>query len=306
MERWVIVNPAAGRGRVGRLSGSILEAAREKGAKAFLTEGPGHATELSRNAPEGARVVAVGGDGTVHEVLRGLAGTEKVLGVVPIGSGNDFARMLGLKGLPWREALELALFGPEEAIDLGQVNGEPFGAFLGIGFDALVAKKALTAPSFLRGMPRYLYALFGVLKDLRLPEGRVLVDGVEVHRGPLLLLAAMNGPAYGGGIPMAPMADPRDGLLAFILARSFTRLGVVFILPRLLLGRHLSHPQVAAYAGQRVEVAFAQPMPAHADGELLPESALYQAEVRPLGLRVVGGRAAARGQEPLLAPVGAG
>lgn len=300
------MNPAAGRGKVGRLSGAILEAAREKGAKAFLTEGPGHATELSRNAPEGARVVAVGGDGTVHEVLRGLAGTEKVLGVVPIGSGNDFARMLGLKGLPWREALELALFGPEEAIDLGQVNGEPFGASLGIGFDALVAKKALSAPPFLRGMPRYLYALFGVLKDLRLPEGQVLVDGVEVHRGPLLLLAAMNGPAYGGGIPIAPMADPRDGLLSVVLARSFTRLGVVFILPRLLLGRHLFHPQVAAYAGQRVEVAFAQPVPAHADGELLPESALYQAEVRPLGLQVVGGRAAARGQEPLLAPVGAG
>ncbi len=300
------MNPAAGRGKVGRLSGAILEVAREKGAKAFLTEGPGHATELSRNAPEGARVVAVGGDGTVHEVLRGLAGTEKVLGVVPIGSGNDFARMLGLKGLPWREALELALFGPEEAIDLGQVNGEPFGASLGIGFDALVAKKALSAPPFLRGMPRYLYALFGVLKDLRLPEGQVLVDGVEVHRGPLLLLAAMNGPAYGGGIPIAPMADPRDGLLSVVLARSFTRLGVVFILPRLLLGRHLFHPQVAAYAGQRVEVAFAQPVPAHADGELLPESALYQAEVRPLGLQVVGGRAAARGQEPLLAPVGAG
>ncbi len=93
-------------------------------------------------------------------------------------------------------------------------KGEAFGASLGIGFDALVAKRALAAPSFLRGMPRYLYALFSVLKDLRLPEGRVLVDGEEVYRGRLLLLAAMNGPTYGGGIPIAPMADPRDGLLS--------------------------------------------------------------------------------------------
>ncbi len=306
MERWVIVNPAAGRGKVGRLSGSILKAAREKGARAFLTEGPGHATEIAQKAPFGARVVAVGGDGTVHEVLRGLAGSEKVLGVVPIGSGNDFARMLGLKGLPWKEALDLALFAQEEAIDLGWVNGEPFGASLGIGFDALVAKRALTAPSFLRGMPRYLYALFGVLKELRLPEGRVTVEGEEVHQGPLLLVAAMNGPAYGGGIPIAPMADPRDGQLSVILARSFTRPGVVLILPRLLLGRHLSHPQVVAFAGREVTVEFSQPVPAHADGELLPETSLYQARVEALGLRVVGGRAMARGEAPLLSPVGAG
>ncbi|MDT7922923.1 MAG: diacylglycerol kinase family lipid kinase [Thermus sp.] len=302
MERWVIVNPAAGRGRVGRLSGAILKAARERGARAFLTEGPGHATEIAREAPEGARVVAVGGDGTVHEVLKGLAGAGKVLGVVPIGSGNDFARMLGLRGLPWREALEHALFAPEEAVDLGLVNGEAFGASLGIGFDALVAKKALAAPSFLRGMPRYLYALFSVLKDLRLPEGRVLVDGEEVYRGRLLLLAAMNGPAYGGGIPIAPMADPRDGLLSLVLARELSRLGVVLILPSLLLGRHLGHPQVLFLPGREVAVEFPHPVPAHADGELLPESAVYRATVRPLGLRVVGRRALAGGEKPAAKP----
>jgi len=298
----VIVNPAAGRGKVGRLSGAILEAARKVGARAFLTEGPGHATEIARGAPEGARVVAVGGDGTVHEVLKGLAGTGKVLGVVPIGSGNDFARMLGLKGLPWPKALEHALFAPEEALDLGLVNGEAFGASLGIGFDALVAKKALSAPPFLRGMPRYLYALFAVLKDLRLPEGRVLVDGEEVHRGRLLLLAAMNGPMYGGGIPIAPMADPQDGLLSIVLARELSRLGVVLILPQLLLGRHLGHPQVRAFSGREVVVEFAHPVPAHADGELLPEASRYRAEVKPLGLRVVGGRALARGERPAVKP----
>ncbi len=296
------MNPAAGRGKVGRLSGAILKAARERGARAFLTEGPGHATEIAQGAPEGARVVAVGGDGTVHEALKGLAGTGKVLGVVPIGSGNDFARMLGLKGLPWREALEHALFAPEEAIDLCLVNGEAFGASLGIGFDALVAKKALSAPSFLRGMPRYLYALFAVLKDLRLPEGRVLLDGEEVHRGRLLLLAAMNGPMYGGGIPIAPMADPRDGLLSLVLARELSRLGVVLILPRLLLGRHLGHPQVLVLSGREVVVEFPHPVPAHADGELLPEASRYRAEVKPLGLRVVGGRALAREKRPAVKP----
>jgi len=303
VERWVIVNPAAGRGKVGRLSGAILRAARERGAKAFLTEGPGHATELAQRAPEGARVVAVGGDGTVHEVLRGIAGTEKVLGVVPIGSGNDFARMLGLRGLPWPLALEHALLAPEEAVDLCRVNGEPFGASLGVGFDALVAQKALSAPPFLRGMPRYLYALFAVLKELRLPEGRLLLDGQEVYQGPLLLLAAMNGPAYGGGIPIAPMADPQDGLLSVVLAKRFSRPGVVFILPRLLLSRHLSHPQVEAFSAKAVELDFPYPVPAHADGELLPEARVYRATVEPLGLKVVGRRAGAKGRKPLLRPL---
>ncbi|KGQ21266.1 diacylglycerol/lipid kinase family protein [Thermus filiformis] len=288
MEAWVIVNPAAGRGRVGRLSGAILRAAREKGARAFLTEGPGHAAELARQAPNGARVVAVGGDGTVHEALSGVAGTDKALGVVPIGSGNDFARMLRLRRRPWPEALAHALFAPLRAVDLGYVNGLPFGASLGLGFDALVARKAFSAPPFLRGMPRYLYALALVLKDLNLPSARVQVDGEEVYQGPALLLAVMNGPTYGGGIPIAPMADPADGALHGVLAGRFSRLGVLGILPRLLLGRHLGHKEVRVYAGGHFAVEFDRPVEAHADGELLGAALRFQVELKPLGLLVVG------------------
>jgi len=112
----------------------------------------------------------------------------------------------------------------------------------------------------------------------------------------------MNGPAYGGGIPIAPMADPRDGLLSLVLARELSRLGVVLILPRLLLGRHLGHPQVLFLPGREVAVEFPHPVPAHADGELLPESAVYRATVRPLGLRVVGRRALAGGEKPAAKP----
>ncbi len=130
------------------------------------------------------------------------------------------------------------------------------------------------------------------------------MDGEEVHRGRMLLLAAMNGPMYGGGIPIAPMADPRDGRLSVVLAGKFSRMGVVLILPRLLMGRHLSHPQMRSYAGREVVVEFAQPVPAHADGELLPEASGYRAEVRPLGLRVVGGRAGV--QKGVLSPRPAG
>ncbi|MER3425978.1 MAG: diacylglycerol kinase [Thermus sp.] len=301
MDAWVIVNPAAGRGWVGRLSGAILKAARERGARAFLTEGPGHAADLARQAPGGSRVVAVGGDGTVHEVLAGVAGTDKVLGVVPIGSGNDFARMLRLKKRPWPKALEHALFAPSRAVDLGYVNGKPFGAFLGLGFDAMVARKAFSAPPLLRGMPRYLYALALVLKDLTLPLARVEVDGKGVYEGPILLLSLMNAPTYGGGIPIAPMADPADGVLHGILAGRFSRLGVLGILPRLLLGRHLGHKEVRVYAGRRFAVRFDRAVEAHADGELLPPAASFQVELRPLGLLVVGEEEMPREGRPALA-----
>ena len=301
MEAWVIVNPAAGRGRVGRFSGAILKAAREKGAKAFLTEGPGHASYLAKEAPEGARVVAVGGDGTVHEVLSGVAGTDKGLGVVPIGSGNDFARMLRLRKRPWPEALEHALFAPLRAVDLAYVNGLPFGAFLGIGLDALVAKRALTAPPFLRGMPRYLFALALVLKDLELPLAQVQVDGEKAYEGPALLFALMNAPTYGGGIPIAPMASPEDGLLHGVLAGRFSRLGVLGILPRLLLGRHLGHREVRVLAGRRFGVRFDREVEAHADGEPLGAFRTFQVELRPLGLLVVGEEEMPRRERPALA-----
>ncbi len=280
----VVVNPTAGRGRVGRLVPQIERFLAGFSARLALTEGPGHATLLVRDAPE-ERVVAVGGDGTVHEVLKGLR-PDQVLGVVPVGSGNDFARMLGVHALGWRAALERALTAAPRAVDLGYVDDEPFGASLGLGFDAGVARQALTAPPLLRGMPRYLYAIFAELRHLRLPELRLSAGGELLYQGPSLLAAVMNGPTYGGGFPIAPMADPADGQLEAIVAGRFTRLGVVGILPRLMRGRHLGHPEVRRFAAPAFEVRFDRPTPAHADGEVLKPRAVYEVRVVPGGLRV--------------------
>ena len=249
------------------------------------TEGPGHAPGLVREAPE-TRVVAVGGDGTVHEVLKGLR-PDQALGVVPVGSGNDFARMLGVHRLAPAEALARALSAPVRRVDLGLVNGEPFGASLGLGFDAGVARRALSAPRFLVGMPRYLYGIFAELRNLVLPELEFLSGGTRVYQGPALLLAVMNGPTYGGGFPIAPMADPADGKLEAVVAGRFSRFGVLGILPRLLLGRHLSHPEVRHFSAPAFEVRFDRPTPAHADGEVLKPVATYRVELRPGGLEVL-------------------
>ncbi len=279
-----IVNPAAGRGRVGRRLPEIQSLLRGR-ARVVLTEGPGHAEQLVREAPE-ERILAFGGDGTVHEILKGIR-PEQALGVVPIGSGNDFARMLGVHRLGLKEATERALSAKPRKVDLGLVNGEPFGASLGLGFDAGVARRALSAPRFLVGMPRYLYGILAELKELALPELTLTAGGEVLYRGPSLLAAVMNGPTYGGGFPIAPMADPADGRLEAVVAGRFTRAGVLGILPRLMRGRHLSHPEVRHFSAPAFEVTFDRPTPAHADGEVLGAKKRYVVELSPGGLLVL-------------------
>ncbi len=285
-----VVNPAAGRGQVSRQVGQIRAIiGRTLGAQAhqiILTEGPGHAIEIARNAPVGSRVVAVGGDGTVHEVIRGIAGSDKAIGVMPIGSGNDFARMIGLRGVGLEVATEIAVRQPIGKIDLGFANNEPFGSSLGIGFDAAAARKSLTAPKFLRGMPRYLYSIFAVIAELSLPQLTLEGDGKVLHQGKTLMVALMNGSTYGAGIPIAPEASPRDGLLSGVLAGEFGKLGVLGILPKLLQAQHVHDPRVRLFSGTEFTLKFDRAVPAQVDGEMLEPTDQYQVRLIPGGLRV--------------------
>jgi len=286
-----VINPAAGRGRVGQmlrqLEAAITRYARCCDIEIAVTQAPGHAIQVAQSAPAGGRVIAVGGDGTVHEVVRGIVGSDKTIGVVPIGSGNDFARMVGLHKLSLEAALHTALHGTVRNVDLGLVNDRPYGASLGIGFDAAVARKALTAPTFLRGMPRYLYSIFAVLKELELPNLELIQNHQTLYRGPSLLVALMNGSCYGGGIPIVPDAVPTDGLISVAVAGSFSRLAVVGILPRLIMGKHVHHPRMHFFRGAEFVVRFDRPVPAHSDGELLEPSREYRVGVIPDGLRVI-------------------
>ncbi|WP_457637625.1 diacylglycerol/lipid kinase family protein [Oceanithermus sp.] len=278
----VIVNPAASRGKAGAALGKIRSWVRYRCPEAELvvSEHPGHVAEVAAATPPGSRIVAVGGDGTVHEVL-GVIGPRQTLGIVPIGSGNDIARMAGLLGRGLESSLETAVWGEARRYDLGVANGEPFGSSATAGLDASVARRAFAAPRFLRGLPRYLWALLLELRDLSLPEARVEVDGREVYQGKVLITAAMNSPTYGGGFLIAPMARPDDGRLDLIRAGSFGRLGVLGILPRLVFGKHLSHPQVGHAAGVTFAIEFDREVPLQADGELLEASNRLEVRVRP-------------------------
>jgi diacylglycerol kinase (ATP) len=288
MSTVAILNPQAGRGWVGRNLDSITRGLRQSAGSIDIqiTRAPGHARQLAQAAPPGSRVVAVGGDGTLHEVVGGLAFSNKSLGVVAVGSGNDAARMLDLFHLPLEQQIRVALGSRTQRIDLGSANGVPYISSFSAGFDAMVSHHSLAAKVRFRGLPRYLYSIFGVLKDLTLPELRLTAGSQTLYQGQALIAALLNSPTYGAGIPIAPMASCTDGQLSAVVAGRFSKPGVLAILPRLLVGRHLSHAQIFTFAGPQFSLEYNRPVPAQTDGEVLPSGTRYDLSIHPLCLEV--------------------
>lgn len=293
--RAVVANPRAQGGRAAHLLPALRDAL-PPGVALHTPHDIPEALALLRGLPEGSRVVAVGGDGTLHRWLPALLERDHELGVVPLGSGNDTARALGVRRgspLPW---LTHALNGPPSFMDVGLATWHdsrgvrhetPFLSSLSAGFDAAVVARALTGPPRLRGRPRYLWATLRELASLRCWHLDVTVDGQHRHEGPALFAATLNTPTFGGGMPATPAARTRDGLLNLLLAGPFTRAGVMGMLPRLLVGGHLGHPRVHTQAYEEMTVLGRGDLPLAADGEWLGLARTVTTAVRPAALRVV-------------------
>ncbi len=288
----LVFNPAAGKGRAKAALAAALALLDERGVPYTLhtTRCAGHATELAAATPPGSVVVAIGGDGTVHEVAKGLlrdgSTGGRTLGILPLGSGDDFAFSLGLPRDDLQGALQRLLDAEPRLVDLGTVNGEPFFNAVGTGFDAEVAERVRSSPRFLKGFSGYLYSVLVSLARLSEPHARVFVDGVLVHDGPALLVTSQNGPRSGGSFVFAPAARPDDGQLDVVIAGKVGRAGALGLLPKVLRAKHLGHPAVALHRGAAVRVEWSEPRPAHADGELLPTVAVYEVTLRAGALPV--------------------
>ena len=297
MNALILINPKAAGGRAQKLFPLIQD---------HLNAHPGPVKHIQIEMPESidaglhllaqtkpnTRVVIVGGDGTLNQVLPGLMYSAFEIGLVPYGSGNDCARAWGLHGMMWQEALQFALSGKAQAIDLGQVElaaGEThfFHSSLAVGFDASVGNRALAGPKFLRGLPRYLLATFRELAHLRNWDMRISVDGVTAHQGTTLLGSTLNTPSYGGGMPAVPHALIDDGKLNLLMAGQFKRFQTLLMLPRLLMGLHLSHSRIKTEAFLRAEIKSSQELPIAADGESLGFSNQISIEVLPSALNVI-------------------
>ncbi|GAA1908882.1 diacylglycerol kinase [Nocardioides lentus] len=276
--RWIalLTNPAAGSGARGR--SAVADAAREATGRlrdAGLEVRPlpaddaAHAADLVRAAVAGggpAAVVAVGGDGTVHAAIQGLAGTRVPLGVVACGTGNDVARMLDLPRGDARAAADRVVAGRRRRIDLARVGATHFATVLAAGFDAVVNERAngLTWP---RGQARYTLATAAELRTFRPREYVLELDG-EVLRTSAMLVAVGNGPSFGGGLRITEGAALDDGLLDVVVIAPMSRTGLVRTYPTLYRGTHVRHPAYTRHRVARVTLA-APGIVAYADGERL-------------------------------------
>ena len=282
-----MLNPAADKGRAGSRRAFITRFLEERGVEAIwhVTEGPGHAGRIVRALPEGAVVVAVGGDGTVHEVAAACVGTERVMGVLPVGSGNDYVKALGV-GTDLGRALGLLVEGRVRVVDAGEVNGVRFNNGLGIGFDAEVAAGVAEAPAYLGGTGRYMWSVGRLLWGFRCHEASMRLDG-QVIEAETILVAVALGTTYGAMFRLAPEARIDDGLFDVVWSEEVNRAEVLGLIPAALGGTLLKHPKVHWARAREVEVELAGEVPAHVDGEILPPTRTFRARVLPGALRVV-------------------
>jgi diacylglycerol kinase (ATP) len=292
----IIVNPTAGSGRAAKLVSWIRERlAQRPDAELHVTVRGGDAEELaSRAAADGCdRLVAVGGDGTVQEIVNGVitGGDPPAIGIVPVGSGNDLARSLGLP-TDAAEAWTIAMGRSTRPIDVAlATNGDGrhrwFASAGGIGFDAQVAAAMSSRRGWQSGRAGYLLTTLSELRRFDNRRLRIVLDGEELDRR-ALLVAIANGPFYGGGMRICPDAAPDDGWLDLCVVGDVSRLTAIRELPNLYRGTHVRNPAVSVHRARRVEVGGEEPTHIHLDGE--PFGALpLRVEIHPASLEVAAG-----------------
>jgi YegS/Rv2252/BmrU family lipid kinase len=275
-----IVNPAAGGGRSSKLAGPAFARLRGSGLRVdvIASTGPGHAVQLAREAYEQGyrRFIAVGGDGTAHEILNGIfapsGGARRIsLGLLPLGTGNSFLRDFTTDGV--ETSLKALLEGRKRSVDLLRLThaaGEIYSFnLLSIGFTADVG--ALTNRLFKPlGQFGYLLGVFARVVQLRRRAFTLRCDDdKDWDERRCLFLAFSNSKYTGGTMLIAPQADPTDGFIEFVRWGPIGRFGLMRMLPKLYDGTHLAHPLASRRAVRHVEFNVPVPVDVMIDGEIM-------------------------------------
>jgi diacylglycerol kinase (ATP) len=292
-----LVNPAAENGTTGRRWPEIANRAAASGLSgdALISNRPGHLTELARRAVEdGAELlVAVGGDGTVYEVVNGIVGRAGVdLAIVPRGTGRDFVRTYGI---PHRldDALRTARDGRTREIDLGRARFRSsqgntaevyFANIASAGMSGAIAKRANETSKALGAKASYFWATLAVFARWRTSEITVAV-GAALRRARMHDVVVANGRYFGGGMMISPRAEPDDGLFDVLLIGNLTKRDLLLTLPKTYRGKHLPHPKAELLRGSIVEIDAPEPLPVELDGEQ-PGTTPARFELVPRALRL--------------------
>jgi YegS/Rv2252/BmrU family lipid kinase len=295
----VIANPAAQSGN-GQAVGEFVEAflsSYESGPRSYsvrYTKGPGDAARIARSSQNYDVVAALGGDGVIHEVVNGLmelpAKNRPALGVIPVGSGNDFARTIDMAKDEARASLGQLLNGTPVEMDLGKVNGVWFMETCSFGLDAAIALDTVERRARQDGRGANLFASSGVKIFTENRSGfkfKALIDGKTRIEGEELVFACQNGPTYGGGFAICPNASITDGALDLCYTVDVPPLAKTLTLfAKARFGKHVKSPYVHTTTFKRLVVEFEEEPPAQVDGEKITGKK-FSVLVEPKALRVI-------------------
>jgi diacylglycerol kinase (ATP) len=267
----IIYNPAAGRGRARRNVREVEEYLRGRGARVDCEPSTGPA-DLVRIAAESSRagydrVVVCGGDGTVNLAIREFDLTKGTLAIVPTGSGDDFAKVMGIPR-EIRAACDVVIDGRVREVDVALANDIRYLGVAGLGFDSEVADYANRSVKFLRGSAVYFYAILRVLPRFTPRPVEIRTEHGTRHEQ-IMFAAIGNTRQYGGGIRITPDAVVDDGLLDLCIVHETTRVELLKTLPKAYTGAHVKSPFVEMGRGREFHFASDTAMAVYADGEPL-------------------------------------
>ncbi len=284
----ILLNPASAGGKAQRLLPEVRAVLGAAGAETNVvqTQDLPHAADAARAAADrGETVVALGGDGLVGALAAALKGTAP-LGVLPGGRGNDFARALGIPqqiGPACRTLLE----GEERALDLGQANGRAFACIASVGFDS-EANRVANEARLIRGNLVYAWAAIRALITWKPVHFDVTLDGRDLEFDGYTVAVA-NSAYYGGGMKVAPAADPADGMLDVVFVKRTSKLRFLANLPKVFKGTHVQLDEIETHRGREVVMRADRAFDVYADGDpitTLPATV----KLVPEGLRVIAPR----------------
>ncbi len=290
MKLSLIANPSAGGGRTGRALHGVELTLTRLGLEHHteLTRSLEHARELAADAAAAGEVaVAFGGDGLIGAVAGALRHTDAVLGVLPGGRGNDFARALGIPLDPVA-ACEVLAQGAVREVDLGIVGSRTFIGIASCGFDS-DANRIANETRVVRGNLVYAYGAIRALLSWRPAQFEVIIDGDASRRVTGYTIAAANSMAYGGGMLLAPEASLEDGMLDVVIVGDVPKLRFLRLLPTVFKGTHTRQPNVQVLRAAEVKISADRPFTMFADGDPIAELPVA-VSVIPSAVRVIAPR----------------
>lgn len=309
----VIYNPVAGRGRVKRTWLFVEKALQDAGVEfdVVSTRAPLDAIALARQAAQKySTVVAVGGDGTVHEVVNGLMqasheGETIALGVVPLGNGDDFAKVIppetpiGKKPFDWRVAVQKIARGQTKLFDVGRMNGDHLRPELGtgahyfmngmdVGFGAVASLNFTTIPKFLVGMSAYMATILKTMIDYPTVHVRIQLDDEAPFEQATTMTAVTNGRCFANGFWVCPDARPDDGVFDLMIADAVNRRTILSLIPKITRGAHTKEPVIKMRTARHIVFDSKEPLVVESDGEVHYLGTHHlEVDVVPRKLRVI-------------------